>query len=597
MVLMALAGCFTFALLRRLRLGVAPALVGAALFELNGTFAWMLHGPIMPVAFLPLLLLGLEQSRERFSLACVLGVAWSWLAGFPETAALDMMFACVWGVVRLMQATDRFAYAWRAGAGVVIGLLLAAPAIWPFVQALPGAFVGTHAGVVASGFMPENLALLLFPGVLGAPLAGPLALGQSHAVWVRAAGYCDIVLVVLAVAALRWRSHDAALRFAVLGWIVVTVARALRLPVAVWLFGLVPMLRQANVHLYVLPSWSMGLSILAAFALRDWCEGTLMRKRWIMLAAGALSLIAVVTAQADVAELWARLPHYRALLLIVVAAPLSILALIASGIRRPMIVGAAAIGNAALLFMVPELAGTHGRTVDAGAIGYLQANAGLGRVLSLGPLVPNYGALYGVAEIDHNYLPVPQNWVDYVQAHLKPDSDGVNFYFGAPPAMADLAQLLPAYRAAGVSLVTVAPGTQPFDMQAADAPTLAYRGLTMDIWRLPHPAPYVIAPGCAVAAASRDEVMTDCTAPATLHRLELSQPGWQASVDGAAVPIATDQAIFQTIALPAGKTRVSFRYAPPFMDGAWLAFALGVLALAAVYSPLRSRLRFSSSSA
>jgi hypothetical protein len=51
--LSALAGLFTQALLRRLGMGVPAAFLGAVLFELNGTFAWFAHGPIMPVAFLP----------------------------------------------------------------------------------------------------------------------------------------------------------------------------------------------------------------------------------------------------------------------------------------------------------------------------------------------------------------------------------------------------------------------------------------------------------------------------------------------------------------------------------------------------------------
>ena len=70
MTLMAMAGLFTYALLRRLRLNIVPALCGATLFELNGTFAWLAHGPIMPVAFLPLVLLGLEQRAVHGFFVC-----------------------------------------------------------------------------------------------------------------------------------------------------------------------------------------------------------------------------------------------------------------------------------------------------------------------------------------------------------------------------------------------------------------------------------------------------------------------------------------------------------------------------------------------
>jgi hypothetical protein len=416
LVLMALAGLFSFALLRRMDLGLAASLVGASLFELNGTFAWVAHGPVMPVAFLPLMLLGLEQSRARFSVACALGVAWSFAAGFPETACLDLLFAGVWASVRFVQAEDRGAYAGRVGLAVGAGLLLAAPAVWPFLEALPREFVGTHAGVVGSGFRPGNVALLLFPGIFGAPMGAPLGLGRSDAVWVRAGGYCDLVLVVLALLALRWRAPERGLRLAIFGWIVLMGARAARLPAAVWVFGLVPFLRQANVHLYVLPSWSMGLAVLAAFAIRDWRAGALPVRRVAGLAA-MLVVCVVAVAAADVADFWESLAGYRIFVVVAVGVPLVVAAVVLIAVRRGAtgracrVVLGAVIGNAALLFMLPELAGTHGRQVDVGAVRYLQDHVGLGRVLSLGPLVPNYGAYFGVPEIGHNYLPVPSNWV------------------------------------------------------------------------------------------------------------------------------------------------------------------------------------------
>jgi hypothetical protein len=51
----------TYLLLRRLARAPASAAGGTA-FALNGTFAW-LYVPVNPVAFLPLLLLGVEVRR------------------------------------------------------------------------------------------------------------------------------------------------------------------------------------------------------------------------------------------------------------------------------------------------------------------------------------------------------------------------------------------------------------------------------------------------------------------------------------------------------------------------------------------------------
>jgi hypothetical protein len=568
MVLMALAGCATFALLRRLRLADMPALMGAVLFELNGVFAWVLHGPVMPVAFLPLMLLGLERSRTRFSWALVLGVAWNFAAGFPETAALDVLFAGVWVGVRLAQAPDRLAYAGRAGAAGLAGLLVAAPAIWPFMEALPREFLGSHAGVVGSGLTAPNVAMLLFPGVFGPPLARPAVLGHVFVTWFSAGGYCDVVLVVLAACALRWRAPDRAMRWALLGWLAVSFARAAKLPAGIWLFGLVPLLRQANIHLYVLPGWSMALSVLAAYALQDWRDGV-ARDRWRMAAlVGVLGVVSAWLAAPDVAALWRAVPGYKAFLMVSLAVPALTLGAVWFA-RGPALYGAIA-ANAAILFMLPQSAGLHGRRVDTGAIAYLQGNLGLGRVLSLGPLVPNYGALFGVAEIGHNYLPVPANWVAYVRAHLMAASDGVNFYAGAAPEKLDLA----AYEAAGVSMVTVAPGGGHF---AAGAAALVYRGDVMDIWRLADPAPYFAATGCRLAPVSRDALVARCAGPSVLKRLELAWPGWGAEVNGGAVTVAREGGIFQAVALPAGESRVVFGYAPPGIAYAWVACVGGLV--------------------
>src|SRR5207249_1344655 len=55
-----IAGLSTYLLLRRLLLGLWASAAGATAFALNGTFAWLSHAPVNPVALLPALLLGVE---------------------------------------------------------------------------------------------------------------------------------------------------------------------------------------------------------------------------------------------------------------------------------------------------------------------------------------------------------------------------------------------------------------------------------------------------------------------------------------------------------------------------------------------------------
>ncbi len=582
-VLMALTGGFSFALFRRLRLGLTASVIGAAMFALNGTFAWLAHGPMLPVAFLPLILYGAETARRHFSLALVLGIAWSWAAGFPETAFLNTAFAGLWATVRLLQSQARGGYALRAGGAVVCGLLLAAPAIWPFLEALPREFLGVHHTTLSSGLLPQNWALMLLPGLFGAPMADVEALHLPDAVWIRAGGYCDVVLVLLAIAGLRWHAREGGLRLAILAWLAATGLRAAAFPPAVWLFGLVPFLRQTNVHLYMMPSWSMALTVLAALALQDWQDGA--RPRWRIAAMGVIAMLglAALPAMPDVTNLWHRLPRYGLAVLAGALVPLCAAALVTAFIRRPftrqrgLAVGAAVLADAALLCALPQWAGTHGRRLDRGAIRFLQDHAALSRVWSLGPLVPNYGAMFGIAEIGDNELPIPENWVQYSRTNLDAGPDAVNFYLGWPPSAAQLSRMVPNYEAAGVRYALVPPGVAPFGADGAGHPALAYHGSVMDIWELPDAAPYWQAEGCVLTPESREAVMAQCPAPARLRRLELGWPGWRALVNGHPAAISADGGIFQSVVLPGGTSKVAFRYAPPFIGIAWVGFGVGLV--------------------
>jgi len=105
-----------------------------------------------------------------------------------------------------------------------------------------------------------------------------------------------------------------------------------------------------------------------------------------------------------------------------------------------------------------------------------------------------------------------------------------------------------------------------------------YSDRLLDIWKLPHPAPYytVIDGQCALTGESRNAVRAHCSTPATLLRRELFMPGWTATVNGAPVMVAKNHEIFQTVQLPKGKSNIQFRFAPPYVGYAWIAFWLGL---------------------
>ncbi|MBU2766115.1 YfhO family protein [Acidithiobacillus ferrivorans] len=108
-----------------------------------------------------------------------------------------------------------------------------------------------------------------------------------------------------------------------------------------------------------------------------------------------------------------------------------------------------------------------------------------------------------------------------------------------------------------------------------------YSDALLDIWELPHPAPYytVMHGDCQISNPTRDGLVAQCSTPATLQRRELYMPGWSASVNGVSTAVSAHQKIFQTIALSAGKNVVRFRFAPPYVNYAWIAFWLSIIAL------------------
>lgn len=108
-----------------------------------------------------------------------------------------------------------------------------------------------------------------------------------------------------------------------------------------------------------------------------------------------------------------------------------------------------------------------------------------------------------------------------------------------------------------------------------------YSDTLLDIWELPHPAPYytVLNGNCALSKETRDAVVTLCTTPSTLLRRELYMPGWSATVNGSNMAVSSHEEIFQTIPLKAGRNVVRFHFAPPYVDYAWIAFVLGLFGL------------------
>ncbi len=294
-----IAGLASYALLRRLGMTRRAALLGAILFECNGTFCWTGHAPMLPVAFLPVVLLGIERARHASAHAApggwgwlAIGIAYAIYAGFPETSFIYLLLASAWALSRLLAApaSARPAFMAKLAAGGGCALLLAAPAILPFLQLLAlgdvGAHGGAHGGALAK-LGPTSAANVLLPTLLGPP-----SYDWKWGDWGMAGGFVGLPLAALASLAVRRGTRDFGLRVVLALWCVAALAIS---------GGLIPFPRQIWFARYAAPSWEMAAIVLASYTLDDWHRGACVGRATLVRVGAAWSLAAVVRCRTGVA--------------------------------------------------------------------------------------------------------------------------------------------------------------------------------------------------------------------------------------------------------------------------------------------------------
>jgi hypothetical protein len=748
--LQAVAGLSTWGLLRALGTCRLAALLGAALFEMNGTFSFVGHAAMYPSAFLPLLLLGLERAaawRRDARAVIAAALAASLYAGFPEVAYLNGLLALAWAGRLVWRAPGRrVTLVGEIAAGGAAGLLLAAPCVWPFLHLLMHATLNDgdvghrFAGVSApiQGFAPLLLPFLFGPAAAFAAQDPSGGIAATEAFLGGSLAVTTLFWALLSLAGRRRRD----LRALLAAWVIVCLGRTFGAPVLSPLVDAVPLVGQTMFFRYAGASQELAVAVLAAFAIDDFSRAGLSHDRarraapFAACAAACLGAGAIACAWPSVRASWS-VPAFQVCLaatLAWAAIYVGAAAWLARGpaaAGRRAALGALVLAECVAVFNLPLFAGLRDARIDVTSVAFLQGRAGLQRLYTLGPLRANYGAYFGVASINAEYLPVPDEWAAYVRGALDPGASLVMFRGDEPPspARADaLRTRLAAYEALGVRYVAAHPGENPFrettelrpaagdraavrlddgqtmtgtiparaargaidrmsvevatyaarasgrlavelcdgercargetdleqardglplavdlapaletdgaalrwriamlgpgplavwlgpdggapqDVEGPDgprpglAPALArsrpaagsspprvYAGEAMDVFELPDAAPYFSAEGgpCALAPAGREKVDAECEAPATLVRRELDFPGWRARVDGRLVAVGHAAPLFQAVALPAGRSRVRFAYAPPWIGLCWAAAALGLAWLAMAMRPGR----------
>jgi len=487
LALQEVAAFSTYALLRQLALTRVAAWIGAALFAVNGTFAWLGHGPMMPVAFAPMLLLGIEMEwnatgqRPRVGISrgwvvVAIAIAFSLYAGGPETAYLDGLLGAAWTLLRIVQSagSDRLRLALRIGAGAVTGLLLAAPYVVPFLQMLTEGEVSPPrmSDYTTAAIPSPALPTLLMPYVLGPQSLVTDWTRVESWLWAFLGGYLTPAVALLAVIAVAApRSQGRALRWLLAAWCVAMISASFGVPGIARAVYSVPALAQTLVFRYAPPSWELAAIVLAAMAIDDWQRAGFPRKRLGLAVAVVLVAIAVALAVAShsIAYLRANVPHYDPWLALSVGGAVATTLLVAGLLAgrpaawRTTLLAVLLVGEAISLFSVPRLAGLRRAALDTTAVTYVKQHLGLARVYAFGTLLPNYPAYFQVASINSAYVPAPRLWSEYIRTALDPGSlteffDGISVFGQAPRVdMKQFRTFLPAYRELAVRYVLVPP--------------------------------------------------------------------------------------------------------------------------------------------
>jgi hypothetical protein len=595
LVLEIATGIGTYGLLRQLGLGRTAAGCGAIVYAFNGTLAWFAHAPAAPVPFLPWMLWGIERARVA-SLAgsrsgwrmLAAAMALSLRAPFPETAYLSGLFALAWTVVRGVRLPRGAwgAYARRITAGGAIGIAIAAPQVVPFLQFLPIAEIGEH----GNRFAHESMNRTQFVQTLVAPyFYGPIfAFVDRHkwlyAVWGAMGGYTTLALAV--TAAYGFMARRDALAWFLLTWILLAVARSFGFPYLSYVWNLIPGVSISAFHRYATPAWALAMVILAARAIDAVpVEGTRIGPRRAAVAMVVAGVAAIV---------WCSMPFWREIFgsvrlrtwgvfssLLAVGLALAVVRqLWRGGSRAASVVAAILAVEATLMFTIPTLSTPRRGTPDLEAVRFLRDNLGLQRFYTLGPIQANYGAYYGIASINYNYLPNSRQWFQWVRNHLDPLADSVVFN-GSRPGEPSSAEVLRRnrgmYEQIGVKYVVSNAGHDPLD----GAAKRVYSDDLLSIYELSGTKPYFEAVGgrCVLRDERREGVIAECSAPDRLIRRELMFPGWRATVEGRDVAVREALDLYQSVELPAGRSEVRFRYAPPNIGWSFLASALALLML------------------
>ena len=607
-VMQMLAGCFCYRFLRKLAVSSWASTLGGVLFACNGTFAIYADPSILPIAFLPLLLLGIEHARSGLSrrradgqTIIALAIAYSLVAGFPETAFVDGLLSFAWALVRCggLNRAELGRFSARVISGGVLGLALASPALIPFLHNLSMSTFGPFGrnGVLV-GMPLRSVPLLIFPYLYGAPMSQP-----DVEIWNRLGGYLGTTVLLLIPIGAVSVQQSRQTRALLVGWLIVQLGMAVSIPAFTSIASLTPGLNDIVIARYGFPSMSLCACVLVAFAL-DSMAGPVRPAKMIValsiLVAAMLAALLTASSAPGIGEVGSQPDYWLFVLLLTweITTPFALawLATRPNMSQKRLTISAIVIVDASLLFLPPILTGTRDIHLQTAPVVFLQSHAATERTMALGDtLWANAGSYLDIGVLNYFYVPAPTLFARYLTKSLDQYSVQV-FYPSLFQSGEQTREMVANHQAALEELAVryvVAPASVGMSQawRGPFAPRLAFAQDGTEIYELGGTKPYAeTSSACRLTIADREHMQTNCAAPSQLLRRELALPGWQALVDGRRVGVGATREVFQQIEVPAGHSTVTWYYRQPFSRTIAATFAAGVLGLLSINLLARRRL-------
>lgn len=624
LVLEIIAGLSMYYLLLRLGFRKLTSTAAGTVFALSSVFVWFWSPNTNPIAFLPLLILGVEiayaqarTNKKRGWLTIAIALALSIYAGFPEVTGLDGLLALCWFLVRLGQSEKSFRLTFlkKTVTGGIAGLLLASPVIVAFLDYLPYANIGSHAGAITASVNSIGLPALFMPYIYGAifSLSSHDATGALNFFWSNVGGYITALIFLLALlgfVGIRKPSKHRGIKILLGAWALIMVLRIYGLLWTNTIMSHIPGLSRTAIYRYVQPSVIFALVVLMAFGFEYVLisAGSFKKVKKVLMAAGFAALVLVVLLPIAIHEhdhllgashqrLWLvasfvwSLATIAALVLITFLNHKKKLTKTFFGYSLAVLV----VIDTLVLFVIPQFSAPRSAAINTQPVTYLQQHLGEYRFYSMGPIMPNYGSYFGIAAINTNNVPVSKAWTSYAETKLNPDQNPLVFTgiagndlspTGETPAQAFMSNIK-NYEYIGVKYVAINGGSlTPAQAQQVGLKNV-FSDSTATIYELPNPNPYfqIVDGQCSISSSNKTSLTADCQKPSTLLRRELYMPGWKATVGGSKQAVKASGPLFQSINLPKGKSQVTFNFTPKHIEAAFLLFCLTVLGILVYYVP------------